>query len=35
MLESDGAPPEKRFLLAFTILTTFPLNGRWSFESFS
>jgi hypothetical protein len=30
MVESGagGAPPEKGFLLAFTILTTFPVNGR-------
>jgi hypothetical protein len=30
MVESgaDSASPEKRFLLAFTIITTFPANGR-------
>jgi hypothetical protein len=26
--DADGAPPEKRFLLAFTIITTFPVNRR-------
>jgi len=30
MVESgaDGAPWEERFLLAFTILTTFPVKSR-------
>jgi len=37
MVESgaDRPPREKRFFLAFTILTTFPANGRYSLESFS